>query len=463
MQKSVKRGGAGAAPTAVLLVALIGVLAGCGSQGIALPSDNGAAAQVLPTSTPIPTAPAVARPTYLVQRGTVQEVLAFSGRWQPRDQLPLSFEIQGQVRRVAVRRNDTVKAGQLLADFQITDLENQLASAKLELETAIANLNSGNDSSVGSVTDAEIALANANLQLANAKNNLPWTQTASAFNQLQEAKRGYENALRAYDDARSKPDSPPSAIEQAYNALKNAEAQVKSAEISYSSAAQSYNNAKANLAQLENGVIQATIRLETARAGGGDPQRQQAVRSAQLRIDQINANIARSSLYAPIDGQILEVNVKPGDNVQAFATVIVIGKPDPREAIANIAIGDAQRLSVGLIGVCQVANRPETAVQCIVRRLPVSARDADQTTRVAASLDGNLPIGTLIEVEMPLQVQENVLWLPPAAVQTFQNRTFVIVQTPDGQRVVDIVIGLRTDDRVEIREGLEEGTVVVGP
>ncbi|MBX3080415.1 MAG: biotin/lipoyl-binding protein [Anaerolineae bacterium] len=447
-------------PTAFLTLALMLLVAACG--GINLPGGEQGAQQVPPTSTPIPTAPAVARPTYLVQRGTVEEVLSFSGRWQPRDQLPLSFEIAGQIRQVKVRRNDTVHAGDLLADYQITDLENQLKSAELSLETAIANLSSGADSDVGSVADAEVALANAKLSLESQKANSPWTQTANAYNSLQDAKRNYDNAVRNYDDVRSRPESPPSSIEQAYNSVKSAESQVRNAEISYSSAAQSFNNYKFQLAQSENNVLQAQMRLDSARRGGGNPSQQQAVRSAQLQVDQIKANIARSSLYAPIDGQVLEVNIKPGDSAQAFASVIVIGKADPKEAIATLAIGDAQKLSVSLVGVCQVANKPETAVQCIVRRIPASARDADQTTRVAASFD-ELPIGTLIDIDMPLQVRENVLWLPPAAVQTFQNRTFVIIQTPDGQRVVDVVIGLRTDDRVEIKDGLNEGDVVVGP
>src|SRR6266568_867635 len=100
----------------------------------------GTGQQQLPTSTPIPTAPAVARPTYIVQRGDVQNILEFSGRWQPRDQIQLSFPVAGTVRRVTVKRGDAVKAGDLLADFQIQNLEDQLASAKLSLETAKANL-----------------------------------------------------------------------------------------------------------------------------------------------------------------------------------------------------------------------------------------------------------------------------------------------------------------------------------
>jgi hypothetical protein len=64
---------------------------------------------------------------------------------------------------------------------------------------------------------------------------------------------------------------------------------------------------------------------------------------------------------------------------------------------------------------------------------------------------------------MPLQVRENTLWLPPAAIRTFQNRTFVVLETPDGPRSIDVQIGLQTDDRVEILAGVEEGDVVQGP
>src|SRR5687767_1957230 len=135
---------------------------------------GGPTAQIEATSTPIPTAPAVARPTYVVQRGDVQEIFEFTGRWQPRDQMQLSFEVNGTVRRVNVQRGDTVAAGDLLADLQIDDLEGQLASAELELETALANLNSGEAGELDSVTSAQISLANERLALDNANANSPW-------------------------------------------------------------------------------------------------------------------------------------------------------------------------------------------------------------------------------------------------------------------------------------------------
>ncbi len=454
---------------AVILLTLMGIVAACSpnaanNNNAANGANNAPAAlaQVAPTATPIPTAPAVAKPTYLVQRGDVQNILDFTGRWQPRDQLALSFELAGTVRRVNVKQGDAVSAGQLLVDYQITDLENQLASAQLSLDTAQKNLLNGATGDVESVADAQVALANAKLSLASTKASSPWTSVASAKMQVISAQQGVDNAQRNYDDALSHPESPASAVDGAYQQLQSAKNSLTSAQISYDSAAQNFNNHDFQVQQAENSVISAQLNLDKARAGGGDASATQSLLSAQLSLDQVKAKIVQSSLYAPIDGTILSVSVKPGDQAAAFATVITIGRPDPKEAVASIAITDAQKMSVGTIGVCQVLNHPETAVQCVIRRIPSTSKEADQTTRVAASLD-NVAADQLIEVQMPLQVSANVLWLPPSAIRTFQNRTFVVIQTADGPRSFDVVLGLQTTDRVEIKSGVNEGDVAIGP
>lgn len=426
------------------------------------PTDGDVAAQEAPTVTPIPTAPAAARPTYMVQRGTVQEILEFTGRWLPRDQVQLSFEISGTVRSVNVQRGDTVSAGELIASFDTTDLEDQLASAELDLQTAQRRLASS-DGGTAAVRDAEFNLAGANLDLQSANENYPWTSLVSAQIELENAERDLVNARRSYDDARSHPDASASQVDSAYENLQSAEQRVRSALNSYYSAAQQYNNYTYTVARAENSVVRNQIALDEARQGVGlDPDLLQAVDSAQLRIDQINAQIARASLYAPIDGIVLEVTILPADSVQAFQAVITLALPEPLEVNASMAFNDTQRLSVGMVGVCQEINRPDTAVQCAIRQIPLSSRDADQTVRVAASLD-DVAMGQLIQVQMPLQVREDVLWLPPAAIRTFQNRTFVVIQTPDGERVSDVELGLQTDERVEILSGVAEGDVVVGP
>lgn len=446
-----------------LVAGLIVIVTMAASACSSMDGVTGAQAQAQPTSTPVPTAEIAARPTYTVQRGTVEEVFSFTGRWQPRDQMALSFPVNGTVRRVNVQRGDAVSAGDLLADYDITDLEAQLSSAQIRLETALANVDSSELGGIEAVENAQIALANARLSLENTKAGSPWTSIASARLQIESAERTLEDAQRAYNEALSHPENPASTVDNAYQQVLNAQQQLDSAQINYFSSAQNYDKYEISLDQAENAVLQAELNLQRAITEAAGGVSDENVRSVQLEIDQIQQKIGQSSLYAPIDGVILEVTIAPGDTVQAYNTVIVIALPEPKEVIASLAITDANRLSAGMTGVCQVVNRPETAVGCAVRSIPLSSRDADQTTRVAASLPDDIPENQLIEVELPLDVRENVLWLPPSVIRTFQNRTFVVLDTPDGPRTVDVTLGLQTDERVEIASGVEEGDVVIAP
>jgi multidrug efflux pump subunit AcrA (membrane-fusion protein) len=447
----------------IFLAILVLITSGCSSGPEKKLQDPAAQAQSdNPTSTPIPTAEVAAKPTYTVQRGNVEDIFSFTGRWQPRDQMSLSFPVNGTVRQVNVQRGDAITAGQLLADYDISDLQNQLASAQLQLETALANIDTSETSGVESVENAQISLANARLSLESTQGNSPWTNVASARLSVEGAEQSLADAERSYREALSHPENSASVVDNAYQQLLSAQRQLESSQISYMSAAQNFNNYQIQLDQSENSVLQAELNLQRAIESANGGVSDESVRSAQLNIDQIQQDIANSSLYAPIDGVVLDVYIATGDAVTAYTTVITIGLPEPKEIIGSLAITDANSLSVGMLGECQVVNHPETAVQCAVRRIPLSSQDADQTTRVAASFD-NLADAQLIEVKMPLEIRENVLWLPPSVIRTFQNRTFVVLQTPDGPRSVDVVLGLQTEDRVEITSGVNEGDIVIAP
>lgn len=446
-----------------LLALMMGLAACTGIEGVAdgITGGGDGAEQVVPTSTPIPTAPVAARPTYVVTRGTVADIFTFTGRWQPRDQMELHFTLAGTMRQVNVQRGDAVTAGDLLADYQIDSLEDQLDSATLQLETAQNSLTSNASSSAENIENMQISLANARLSLESTRNNSNWTNVASARDSWDNAKVSLAIAEQDYREAISHPENTASTVDSAYQALINAQNSVRSAEYNYYSAAQSFRNWEISVEQSENNVLQAEINLQRAIENAATTS-DESVRSAQLSIIQIEEDIIQSSLYAPIDGVVLDVYINPGDAVQAYDTVITIGIPEPKEVVATLAITDALRLSVGMIGVCEAMNQPETAVQCAVRSMPTSAQDADQTTRIAASLEAQ-PDNQLIEVQMPLEIANDVLWLPPSTIRTFQNRTFVVLQTPDGERAVDVTLGLQTDERVEITSGVNEGDIVIAP
>ena len=69
---------------------------------------------------------------------------------------------------------------------------------------------------------------------------------------------------------------------------------------------------------------------------------------------------------------------------------------------------------------------------------------------------------TIVKIRIVLEHRDNVLWLPPEAVRSFEGRRFVVVRQGERERRVTVKIGIETEDKLEILEGLKEGDVIVG-
>jgi len=71
-----------------------------------------------------------------------------------------------------------------------------------------------------------------------------------------------------------------------------------------------------------------------------------------------------------------------------------------------------------------------------------------------------LRLGDAATILIKVDARQDVLWLPPAAIRSFQGQDFVFVESGGVQR--NVVLGLKANDRVEIVSGLEEGQRVIG-
>ncbi|MBR3163305.1 MAG: HlyD family efflux transporter periplasmic adaptor subunit [Clostridia bacterium] len=75
--------------------------------------------------------------------------------------------------------------------------------------------------------------------------------------------------------------------------------------------------------------------------------------------------------------------------------------------------------------------------------------------------DGNLKLGMSASCEVVLEEVADVLTVPIAAVQTEDDKKYVVIVNDDGDTEnVEITTGLSDDDYVEIKTGLEEGQIV---
>jgi hypothetical protein len=134
-----------------------------------------------------------------------------------------------------------------------------------------------------------------------------------------------------------------------------------------------------------------------------------------------------------------------------------------------------ERLVEGMPADIQLVSRPGVILDGSVRQLPYpygsggtgrTVEELDKSTRItidASATDAGFNLGDLVRINVELERKDNVLFLPPQALRVFDGRRFAVLQDGDVQRRVDVLVGIQTPERVEIREGLEEGQVVVGP
>ncbi|MEJ7651942.1 MAG: biotin/lipoyl-binding protein [Chloroflexia bacterium] len=128
------RTGAGRNAASGALVALMLLVAGCGAFAGEPPA---------PTPTPIPPLPALEKPKYTVKRGRIVEQLQLSGRVAAVKEDALSFTKAGNVARILVRPDETVKKGQILVELQQGESLNQLKQAQVRLDQAELALRRG--------------------------------------------------------------------------------------------------------------------------------------------------------------------------------------------------------------------------------------------------------------------------------------------------------------------------------
>jgi macrolide-specific efflux system membrane fusion protein len=212
----------------------------------------------------------------------------------------------------------------------------------------------------------------------------------------------------------------------------------------------------------------------------------------QLKIDfelkrtsmvELRETIANAQLTAPFAGTIVTLYVKRGSTVQAYDRVAVLSDLSELAVAVEISKNDLKDVAVGMEAVVNINAAGSHKGK--VDRLPTQTTDGNN-----GNPDGNPngnPNGTqqdsidkyaLIELEAwpegvtrgtPLSVsvitnrKENAIVIPPAALRSYNGRSYVQVVDGEGnKREVDVEVGMQMATQVEIVKGLEPGQKVVG-
>ncbi len=452
-----------------LLLALF-TLAGCGL----LPTSQPQVASGEQEPTPIPTPIVPEKPTYAVKSGDVVKKLQFTGRISPVVEQELFFRTSGRVRRIFAKRNELVTKDQVLADLEIENLERELEAANLDLDRAKVILSKAEQSLQDDIKRAQANLELAQLSVAAQQVMDLTPQKTQAEADLKQAELTVRQAQEAYNEIAWRNDKG-TTYEAA--ALEQATLNYEKAKAAYDLTIQNIANqgkaATLQQKQAQKQVELAQLSLDELNRGV-DPLLKNDVDRAQLNLERVRAAITDSQVTAPFDGKILSMGLSEGRAVDAFNPVVTVADPTQLEVTADLQSTDLQNLAEGLPATMTLVSRPGEQFNGTIRKLPypygsggasTKTAETDKSTRVTVEGDvtnAGFELGDLMRVTVILEQRPGTLWLPPAAIRTFEGRNFVVVQDGDIQRRVDVKTGIKNEDQVEILEGLTEGQVVIG-
>ncbi len=400
------------------------------------------------------------KPRYTVERGSVTARIQFLGNIAPIDERHVFFRTDGRVRTIFYEEGDGVKAGSVLAELEMTDLLNQINQAKVSLEKAQLRLEEIRDN-ILAIAEAEAELSIKKLKQQQAEGSDPTAEVDIAQANLDKSALLLEQAR--INDQLAGHKEPSFGFEQARLDHRIAEA-------NFEQALQDLKSHRYQLAIMSREIELAELKLRRLREYV-DPQATTEVKLAELTVKRLEDQASMHRIYSPIDAEVMSLSLYAGNAIRAYQPVIIVANPSRFEISAFIVSSTLMKLHEGQKAVVQLVDHPGRVIDGWIRRLPyigqrntTSMENADQSTRIQFTPlpDLALKVGDLARTTIVLEERKDVLWLPPEAIRVYQGRRFVVIEEQARRRRVDVKIGLKSEDRVEIEEGLEQGQIVIG-
>jgi HlyD family secretion protein len=412
-----------------------------------------------------------APPTMPVTRGDVQQTVTGPGTLVATQDFMLETQVSGRLSEVNVRPGDSVKAGQVLARLETLTFENavrdataQLEQSRLKLQKAQHAAESGTD-----LASAQQAVSAAWLGVISAQGNYSSTLLTDLTVELQKAKFWDNYWQSELGDAwlalQQNPNSDNRKIHYEDMGARAAEAHA-----TYLNLQQEADNnkvaAQRSLASARQAYLAALASYDTLKNGNPVKDAELEIMLNETKLTKAQMELEATTLKAPFDGMVLEVQAKAGESVSAGFGLIRLANPTTLEVKATVVEEDFPLTQVGQAAELFFDARPEVSVTGIVTRVvPLREAGSTPTYPIYIELDhvpDGLAAGMTVDASVIVARQTDVLRLPRALVRARSDGTGQVkVWAGDHSEDRAVKVGLRGNQYVEIVQGLREGEQVV--
>lgn len=358
---------------------------------------------------------AVAMPTAVVVKEDVEYRVKVNGMVKSSEEKTILAPVYGTIKELHVKQGDTIEEGQLLALIDITEVDEQIQKAQIELELEKARLR---------VTQDEMDAA---------------VMTTSNL------KQKYENVQQLYD-------SKVKLLEQ--GAISE----------------QSFKEAKMELDEAQSSYIVSKKETESGRYVQELNLQRSRVALAELNYQSLITEKEKHYIKSPISGTVGEVFANEGELLVAEREFIYVVNNNEMEITANVSEYDARKIRIGDPVTISTDDGQEykTSVSSIspyAKKLQTS-QGSESVVEVKSIISGEdtlLKSGFSVNVNILCDKKENVLTVPYETILTDKDGTQYVFTTQDGVTEKHVIeTGLEGSLTVEITDSdLNEGDVIV--
>ena len=213
---------------------------------------------------------------------------------------------------------------------------------------------------------------------------------------------------------------------------------------------------------------------------------QESLAQGRAALDQSEELLSKTRITSPIDGVVIQVDIKVGETVIAGTTNIpgstMMVVADPSETLTEVRVDEADIAQVreGQSADVFTAAYPDTALSGTVQSIASVARQtpgqASLSFLVKILMDKQdrmkIRPGMSVRADIYTESSDETLAIPVQAVlydedtddEGKEEQTYVFVMQ-DGKAIrKDVEVGISSDSDQEITDGLEEGELVIsGP
>ncbi len=371
---------------------------------------------------------------------------------------------------------DDVKKGPTQADLAAQQASvNQAKQALTTAEDRYQMAQNDNlaDSGYSSVSAAQQAYGTAKANYDAAVQKLQQLQAGPLDTDLQAAQTSVDQAQSSLKSSQAKLDlmkqgPQPTDLASAQNSVQQAKATLASAQAKLDQLKAGPTDA--DLKSARSALASAKVDLDSKVGPPKDSavaKVQEAVRQAQVNLEQAQNDLQNATLVAPFDGIVSAVSGNAGEMVGS-ATVVTLVDPNSVRIDGTVDETDVTKIVVGQQATVTFDALPGQQFQGKVIALsPVGATTQGVVSyQLAVRIDNPgrvLPAGMSAAISIETDRKDNVLLVPNRAVRT-QGRTKVVdVLAGENTVTKTVQTGASNDQSTEITSGLQEGDQVVIP